>query len=89
MNSTINKINNIIKKNQIEKNLHLEKQGDTKSLLYSNYLMVFTSLLAFITFLISYNTGKDFNEKYIWILISFVLLGIIGVFGFLYQGMIK
>ena len=89
MNSTINKINNIIKKIQIEKNLHLEEQGDTKSLLYSNYLMVFTSLLAFITFLISYNTGKDFNEKYIWILISFVLLGIIGVFGFLYQGMIK
>ena len=39
--------------------------------------------LSLLTFLISYNSGEDFNERYIWIPLTFLFLGVVVVLGIL------
>ena len=48
--------------------------------------MAFSILVAIIMFFLTYNDVEDFNEKYIWIPIVFIIVSVVVVLAILARG---
>ena len=55
----------------------------------TNWIMLFTIILALVIFVCVYNEVDDFIDTYIWIFVSGIILSVISILYFIIHGVMK